>query len=300
MRAPRSGAQRMNPPPPPASMPSTSKTAGRSKITTRRSVTTKSCIITGAGRSTGVDHVERAVGRRAVHADVGRERAVAEEHHLARLRVDLGVGGHGSGQRPAEVVLAHRVEVGGDLGGRRTLHQRQHPPGVADDVGVGRVLHHPALGDDLGVGQPEVGQARVQGAAGPPLGGEAARAHPAVPVARPALVERDAVQHAVAVEEVVAAERRERRVRPVAEEGPPQRRRELAGDGQAVGVELVVDRFVQPGEPRLGRRLGVGRGAGPCVGPHRHAAPYLAGEQCSPARGLDPGTRGLRLLTGRA
>ncbi len=155
------------------------------------------------------------------------------------------MGGHRAAERSAEAELAERGErVGVDLGGRRGLHQGQHPPGVADHVGVGGVLHHAHVGDHVGRWQLEARQPAEQRPAGLRFGEHALGAHPTVAVSGAGAVEANAVQHRVAIEEVVGTTGSEQGVGSVAHVGAHQGGRQLADHLEAVGVDLIMDRSV--------------------------------------------------------
>ena len=107
-------------------------------------------------------HGSRQVDRRVVGhgpgrvelvvVQIGRGGAGAEEAQPPGVGVELRVGGHRADQPAVEVGLAEGDEVGIELGGRPGLPEGEQAPGVADDVGVGRVLHHADLGHQVGVG----------------------------------------------------------------------------------------------------------------------------------------------------
>ncbi len=113
---------------------------------------------------------------------------------------------------------------------------------VHDDVGAGGVLHPTARTPavlTLGVlGEFEhPGPERLGGVL---LGQEAIGANEAVPVAGPAVVEGDLVQHPVAVEGVVHPDGGVDRVLGVAEVDAGEVGGQLAFDGEVVGVPLPV------------------------------------------------------------
>ena len=183
MRAPRSGIHRTSGPVPRLAR---SNTYGDSRKTAWCSVITMSWIITGAGRSiaTLCDSVPSAFHE--VVAEVGLEQRVAERHHLARARIESGMGRHRSPESTAEVVLAHRVEVTRHLRGQAAFPQGEPPSGVLDDVGVGRVLHRTRSAGEGAVGEVhDVAQAGVDRGAVRDLGEQAPRPDPPVAVRDP-------------------------------------------------------------------------------------------------------------------
>ena len=146
--ASRSGCRR-------CSMASRSNTAGRSKKTTWRSVTTKSCIITERGQVDVDAADERAGGVGDVEAQEGRERAVAEEAAARRWPGPLGMGGHRArrARRRSPTRRRCRASAVSSVGAPPSIRARMRPawrmtwvlavffidPGLADHVGVGEV-----------------------------------------------------------------------------------------------------------------------------------------------------------------
>ncbi len=185
---------------------------------------------------------QRAAGVGHVVAQVGLEERVGEEDHLAGSGIDPGVGGHRALQATVEVPLADGVQTVGHLGGHAALPQREPLAGVADDVGVGRVLHRAGGAGQLAVGEvQDVAEAGVDGAAQLVLALQATGPDPAVAVGHAVVGEADAVQHAVAVEHVVAGHGLERRIGAVADERPAEALGDLALDLAAGDVDLVAD-----------------------------------------------------------
>ena len=185
---------------------------------------------------------ERTGGVDDVVADDRFEHRVGEEEHLAGAGVEAGVGGHGTAQPSVEGVLADGVELGGDLGGQTTLPERQVLAGMADDVGVGGVLHRTGVADQRGVGHVhDIAQAGIHRPTETDLGAQPPGADPTVAIRGGAVGELDAVQHAVAVEHVVATDGVEHGVRAVAHERTAQTRRERAGDAESGDVVLGGD-----------------------------------------------------------
>ena len=78
-----------------------------------------------------------AVPVRHVVLEIGRHRAVPEEDHLARNRVDFRVGRHRTIQPACKIILPERHEFAGQLGWLAGLHQRQVAPPMPDEVGIG-------------------------------------------------------------------------------------------------------------------------------------------------------------------
>ena len=166
----------------------------------------------GPGSGTGRVVDEAVVGVDHPVVEVGRLQPVAEEEHLAGGRVDLGVGRHAGGREPAvprggaEGLEGERVEA---VEVAALPERGDGLAGVDDHVGAGRVLH-PAPGAPAagGLGRlGALGDPGPQGAAGLLLGLEALGADEAVAVRRPPVPEGHGVDHAVAVEGVVALDR---------------------------------------------------------------------------------------------
>ena len=203
-------------------------------------------------------------------AEVGRERGVGEREHLAGARIEAGVRGHGR-HHPVDLAVvvpgADGLEIGGDLGGQPTLPQRVVAAGVADDVGVGRVLDRSGVTGDRLVGPVgDVGEPRVDAVAGADLDLETLGEDPAVAVRGLAVVEGDLVQHAVAVEHVVVADRLEHRVRTVADEPARRALGEVADDREVGLVELGLRRSPAAGQVGVAGLVGhVARSVG-CTG----------------------------------
>ena len=202
---------------------------------------------------------ERAVGGRDVVREVRRERRVAEEKHLAGLGIELRMRRHGTGEPPVEVVLADGVErAGHHPRGEGGLHEREQLTRMPDDVRVAGVLETRNL---RGL---ELEQAAVERAACLLLLAEPAAQDVAVPVARAPVVERDGVDHSVAVEPVIAAERRECGIRAVSVIGAVQLARDPSDDREVArrafgtpGREVVLEehvrtRFSGHGRPPFG------------------------------------------------
>ena len=209
---------------------------------------------------------------------------VAEHDHLARDRVDLRVGAHARRQPAAEVVAADRGEIAADLVWHRPFLEREIPAVMANDVDKGVELERPTR---VGVvaEQREIDERRghdpaEQGTSGAFLGKQALGPDEPIAIASLAVVDPDAMDHAIALEGVgVRAERSELGVRTVAQVGPRQVGRHDADDTEVVDVDLVVNRREASGQKVVGRRIdggegGVGgRGHGMIVHPTRADIP---------------------------
>src|SRR5258706_3244162 len=176
----------------------------------------------------------RALRRRAVRRDDRvlqmrlRDRAVAEGEHLAGRGIDVRVRRERVAESPAERAYAECLERGNpDLVRLALLVQREQAIRVPDERRVGGVL-----GDALWVVELlPLEQPRPERAAALALELEGARANRAVAVAGASALDAHRVQHAVAVEPVMPPERRELRVRPVADEEAVELARQLAQHG---------------------------------------------------------------------
>ena len=140
----------------------------------------------------------------------GRAEGVVEHEHLAAYRIDPGMGGHRLIELAREIVETGRLQRGSHLIGQAALVEREDPPGVADDVGVGDVLeavriavrrHVFRIRDDR-IHEPAVD--RVPCA---PIGLQSRRHHEAVAIAHAPLLEDQRMDHAVAVEGVGIGDR---------------------------------------------------------------------------------------------
>jgi hypothetical protein len=174
---------------------------------------------------------------------------------------------------------------------------------VDDDVGAGGVLEAAARAPAVALRAARVlGDAGVQRAAGGELAGEGLGRDDAVAVAGAAAAEADRVEHAVAVERVVAAERGDQRVLGVADVEAVEVGGDRAGDdGEVVGVPLGVLRAPGAGAVRVivvggeQRRPGVHRarahGGPPTMNAHAVVAlpPRLSVSE--PARRRGSGSR---------
>ena len=132
--------------------------------------------------------------------------------------IGLGVRGEASGQRAAEVVRSERVQFIGELVRQRAcLRGGQGPPGMTDDVHVGRevrALVHRA------------GRPRLVHRRGQPPG-----AHPAVPVPLgPSVAQPDPVDHTRPEEPVIVRVVLAERIRSVAQVTAVQLGWHAAGD----------------------------------------------------------------------
>jgi hypothetical protein len=202
-------------------------------------------------RATAIDHAV---------AQVRRGRAVAPHQELAGRRIELGVRRDPAGERPRPrrdpaLGQGHRV-VGVDVAA--LIEGRQRGAGVDHDVGRRRVLHAAARAPAVAQrARGRLDDPGPQRRAGRDLGGQAGGAHHAVAVAGPPAAEAERVQHAVAVERVVAADRVVERVLGVAQVDAVELGRDRALDHlEVVGVPLGA-----LGPPRAGavRMIVVGR-----------------------------------------
>mmetsp|Transcript_25527 Transcript_25527/g.40119 ORF Transcript_25527/g.40119 Transcript_25527/m.40119 type:complete len:236 (+) Transcript_25527:977-1684(+) len=188
----------------------------------------------GAGQAPPV-----LVEERVAHA--GPLQVVAQGQQLARAGVDLGVGGDRVGQLPVEVVVAEAAHLqrgarGRAPSGRRrragaAVHLQAEPegevgldegegaPGVEQQRGVGRAGAEGAaqvvvvadaplsqLEQHLGQagGRGELAQPEGHGSAAADLLLQPGRLHVAVAVGRAPAGQPDTVDHAIAIEEVIA------------------------------------------------------------------------------------------------
>jgi hypothetical protein len=159
-----------------------------------------------------------------------------------------------------------------------------------------------------GVDVHRLGEAAVDRAAQPLLHRQAARAHEAVAVARAAVFQVDGVDHAVAVQRVGEGQRLEQRVRPVAQVGAAQLRRDAAEQHlQVRRIGLALHRQEVAAQVRVGGAPGhvhavVGpggaggrsseagahqRGEAPAGDEAVHAAPLTPRPGPAPARAAD-------------
>ena len=161
----------------------------------------------------------------------------------------------GAGELAREVVGAQRLERHRIERVRRAaLPEREQSARVPDDVRVGGVRRRAG---DAQVAGCQVGDAAEERLARRALVREARRAHPAIAVGGPAVAQAEGVDHAVAVEPVVAAARRELRIRAVAVERSVQLARQLALDRQIEGLALDQQRRRScPSETDRRERLG--------------------------------------------
>src|SRR5207237_6388999 len=125
------------------------------------------------------------------------------------------------------------------------FHEGEEPSRMPDDVRVAGVLEGGNLG---GL---ELEEPAVERAARLLLLPEPAAQHVAVPVDGVAVLERDGVDHAVAVEPVIAAERREGGIGTIAEVGAVQLARNLSRDREvpdlafsAPGREVALEKGI--------------------------------------------------------
>ena len=171
---------------------------------------------------------------------------IGEREHRPGLRMAPVMGAQlqrrvGAGAPLADGFQLHRHLVAG-----RRLVQRQQMSAMAHDVDAGAVLERPRFA--VGADQSRVDRhgphdAAIERAPGAPLRPQAARVDETVAVARPAVVQIDRVDHAVAVERIGVGQRLEQRIRPVAHVdaaqvlGDPPR-----DDGKVGDIQLRADR----------------------------------------------------------
>ncbi len=183
-------------------------------------------------------------------AHAGRQRradAIAEPGHLAADGIDLRVGGDIALVRTDVALRFQGADV--HLEGMVGLLQRQQLAGVEQDVGVG----DPAfVAGRERIGGQRIAHGAEQGAAVLVLQEPLGRADIAVAVMDLAVLDIEAVDHAVAAEPVVVlgVAGLELGVGAGAEQGAPQARRDLADHGQ-IEVVFAADR----GE--IARQIGV-------------------------------------------
>ena len=206
----------------------------------------------------GVDQRAGAIDHAV--AQVGRGGGVAPHQQLAGVRVELGVRRDAAGERGGpwrgaarrqrrRIVRVHVAAL---------IERGERRAGVDHDVGRRRVLHAtaraPAVAQRACRRLDDAGPLRRTGGV---LGGEPGGAHHAVAIARAPVLELDRVNHAVAVERVVATDRRVQRVLGVAQVHAI----ELARDRALEHVEVIGVVLDQVGSPRAGavRMIVVGR-----------------------------------------
>ena len=149
---------------------------------------------------------------------IRRAPGIPEAEHFAAGRIDLRMGGESMRQPAAEIIRADRLQRGVDLGGRPAFPQGEHPPGMANHVGVGGVLDR--IGVAVAANQRRIDRANrrhaaIQRPSGTPLGPQAGGQHEAVAIRSPSLVQPQRMQHAVAIEREHVGDRLERRIRPL-------------------------------------------------------------------------------------
>ena len=204
-------------------------------------------------RQSGVDWArleQLAVAARAIPRDVRRERLVAEEQQVAGDWIELRMRRHRTLQLAAEVEQADSLERERlELVRRRGLEQREQAIGVSNDVGVGGVLERRHVRRHLARVAKQSAEERASLLH---LGLEAVGADVAIAISGAAVAQDEGVDHAVAVEPMVAAERLEVRVGPDAIERAVELARELAFDFEIEGVALFAPRCVVAGQVWVG------------------------------------------------
>jgi DNA-binding CsgD family transcriptional regulator len=176
----------------------------------------------------GATHPSRGVDDDVPDVIPGPE--VRDSVQLTGPVIGLGVRGEAASQRAAEVARPERVQLIGKLVRQRArLCGGQGPPGMTDDVHVGREV--PAL--IYRAGRPRLVHRRGQ----PP------GSHPAVPVPLgPAVAQPDPVHHARPEEPVIVRVVQAERIRSVAQITAVQLGWHAAGDRQVEGGDLVGGR----------------------------------------------------------
>jgi hypothetical protein len=182
----------------------------------------------------------------------GRERSsgvVAEEHHLAGDRIDLGMRGEGTTEAAAVIAGAARGQRAGlDFDRRMAFLQRQQAAGMKHDIGVGDAA---VAGGRCGSPRQFAAEAAEQRAAGIVFGLPFRGADPAVAVTGAAVLQMKGVQHAVA-DEPVRARHLELRIGAVAIERAIEVARQLALNFQEWRIALKRNRC-PVGPRRVGR-----------------------------------------------
>jgi hypothetical protein len=181
-----------------------------------------------------------AARRDDVVGEKRRLRRVVEEEQLAGGGIDLGVGRDAPREPTAEALGSQRREGSRVEPVRLTalIPEREHGAVVEDEIGVRRVLEPAvrAAARHLGIGPLHVaGPERAPSSA---LLCETLRAHPAVAIRGASVAEGHGMHHAVAVEPVVAAPRREDGIGTIAQEHTVEVARKLSHRRQ-VRVALV-------------------------------------------------------------
>ena len=154
---------------------------------------------------------------------------------LAGQRIEMRMRGERSFQRAVEGIvglLFQRLVQFDRIAAR--FDQRPGTTGDVEDVGVHRV---------------EIAVARSGSGRHAQRRAHRARADPAVAIPqRLPVLQRDAVDHAVADEPVIAGRIGRNRVRADPQVAPVQRRRDRAGDGQVDQRHLAAERLVDAGK----------------------------------------------------
>ena len=176
---------------------------------------------------------------------IGCAARVVEKQQLTRGLIDLGVGRHALGRegpmpaRRAILFERDRVEL---IQLAALVEGAERHAAVYHHVGAGAVFEIAmrATAGPLGEWR-HLGDARPQRAAGGLFGQKTLGAHEAVAVARTAVVEAEAVNHAIAIKGVIAPQRLVHRVFGIAQIDAV----EVFGDGthhhvEVFGVPLLV------------------------------------------------------------
>ncbi|MNL03576.1 hypothetical protein D3C87_1241170 [compost metagenome] len=182
---------------------------------------------------------------------VGRGLGIVEEQQLAGLFIDLGVG-RDSLRRTPGVGPQRRQRIGVQaIGFAALIEGREDGARVNDDVGRGGILQ-PAMRAPARLFRQRrmLGQTGPQGAPRRLFGDEALGADKAVAIGGLAVREADSVDHAVAVERVIAAERLLDRVFGVAHIDAVDVGRNLADHDHVLGRMFGMLR--RPGAGHIG------------------------------------------------
>ncbi len=139
---------------------------------------------------------------------------------------------------------------------RVAFFEREQFPRVRDDVGIRDAVR--AHAGDLRIGVARIAGCREQRATRGALERELARPHPTVPIGDAAGIDRECMDHPVALQRVVAPARRELRIRADAVERPAQVRGNLAVDAQIGVVAFHAQRFEAAAQIRVVGGIGCG------------------------------------------
>ena len=149
-----------------------------------------------------------------VVAQEGRHEAVAEEAHLAGLGIELRMRRHRADELAPKSCGPSVSSVTGSsaCGGPPSQSASSRPACQTMFV----LAAFGARPRDARIARRQVSEAAEERLAGRALERETRRAHPAIAVRRAAIAQAEGVDHAVAIEPVIAAARRELRIRAIA------------------------------------------------------------------------------------